>query len=99
MGGEYTDYGATCGDQVEFIDEWCVAYFDALIPTSYGDDPTLDALYDDCAQGNWYSCDLLYFASWGSEDDEYYQFAATCGNTEEFESVWCSSNVADLIQE
>ena len=99
VGGEYTDYGATCGDQVEFIDEWCSVYFDALIPTSYGDNPTLDTLYDDCAQGNWYSCDLLYFASWGSEDDEYYQFAATCGNTEEFESVWCSSNVADLIQE
>ena len=99
VGGEYTDYGATCGDQVEFIDEWCVVYFDVLIPTSYGDDSNLDALYDDCAQGNWYSCDLLYFASWGSEDDEYYQFAATCGNSEEFESVWCSSNVADLIQE
>ena len=99
VGGEYTDYGATCGDQVEFIDEWCSVYFDALIPTSYGDNPTLDTLYDDCAQGNWYSCDLLYFASWGSEDDEYYQFAATCGNTEEFESVWCSSYVADLLRE
>ncbi len=99
IGGEYTDFAATCGDQVEFIDEWCVAYFDALIPVSYGDDPTLDGLYDECSQGNWYSCDLLYFASWGAEDDEYYQFAATCGNTEEFESVWCSSEVGDLIPE
>ena len=99
IGGEYTDFGATCGDQVEFIDEWCVAYFDALIPVSYGDDPTLDALYNECSQGNWYSCDLLYFSSWGAEDDEYYQFAATCGNTEEFESVWCSSEVGDLIPE
>ncbi len=99
VGGEYTSFGATCGDQVE-IDVYCVEYFDTSFPISYGEDPYLDALYDECSQGKGDSCDMLYFSSQGaSEKDEYYQFAATCGNTEEFESVWCSSYVADLILE
>ena len=98
VGGEYTNFGATCGDQVE-IDAYCVEYFETSFPISYGEDPDLDALYDECSQGNGDSCDVLYFSSLGSEGDEYFQFAATCGNTVEFDSVWCGSYVTDLIQE
>jgi len=98
VGGEYTNFGATCGDQVE-IDVYCVEYFETSIPISYGEDPNLDALYDECSQGNGDACDLLYLASWGSEDDEYFQFAATCANTEEFDSVWCGPYVARLALE
>ena len=98
VGGEYTNFGATCGDQVE-IDIYCVEYFETSIPISYREDPNLDALYDECSQGNGDACDLLYLASWGSEDDEYFQFAATCANTEEFDSVWCGAYVARLALE
>ena len=50
-------------------------------------------------EGDGDACDLLYLASWGSEDDEYFQFAATCANTEEFDSVWCGPYVARLTLE
>ena len=99
VGGEYTNFGATCGDTVGVIDDWCAVYFDTQFPISYGDDPNLDALYDECSQGNGDSCDLLYLASWGSEDDEYFQFAATCANTEEFDSVWCGPYVGRMSLE
>ncbi|MBT94726.1 MAG: hypothetical protein CL431_01995 [Acidimicrobiaceae bacterium] len=96
VGGEYTEFGATCGDRVE-IDIYCIEYFKTSFPTSYGEDPNLDILYDECSQDNGNSCDLLYFASSGFEDDDYFQFAATCGNTEEFDTVWCGWYVADLV--
>ena len=96
VGGEYKNFGATCGDQVE-IDVYCVEYFETAFPISYGEDPNLDTLYDECSQGNGDSCDLLYFSSWGSEDDEYFRFAATCGNTKEFDTTWCGLYVPDLV--
>ena len=96
VGGEYTNFGATCGDQVE-IDVDCVEYFETSFPISYGEDPNLDTLYDECSQGNGDSCDLLYFASWGTEDDDYFQLAATCGNTEEFDTTWCGWYVPELL--
>ena len=99
VGGEYTNFGETCGDQVE-IDVYCVEYFESSIPISYGDDPNLDKLYDECAQGNGDSCDMLFLASWGSEEDEYFQFAATCGNTEDFDVIpRCGSYVLDFYLE
>ena len=96
VGGEYTNFGATCGDQVE-IDVDSVEYFETSFPISYGEDPNLDTLYDECSQGNGDSCDLLYFASWGTEDDDYFQLAATCGNTEEFDTTWCGWYVPELL--
>lgn len=43
----------------------------------YGDDPELDALWDECEAGDWQACDDLFLASpW---DSEYEEFAATCG--------------------
>ncbi len=43
----------------------------------YGDDPTLDQLWDDCAAEDWEACDELYFAS--PLYSEYERFGATCG--------------------
>ena len=44
---------------------------------TYGDDPALDALRDDCAAGGYVACDTLWFESpFGSD---YESFAETCG--------------------
>ena len=50
------------------------ADLDALV---YGDDPELDALWDDCALGDGDACEELYFSAYG----EYETFAQTCGGT------------------
>lgn len=48
------------------------------LPRRRGDDPTLDALYDQCALGSGQACDDLFdLAPVGSE---YESFAITCGN-------------------
>jgi hypothetical protein len=49
---------------------------------AYGDDPELDALYDDCAGGDAAACDDLYINS--AAGSEYEQFGGTCGNRFEF---------------
>jgi hypothetical protein len=46
-------------------------------PFSYGDDPVLDALWDDCEAGNMQACDDLYDQSVAGSD--YDEFADTCG--------------------
>lgn len=96
VGGEYTDFGATCGDRVE-TEDYCVDLFESSSPINYGDDPNLDALYNECAQGNGDSCDLLYFAS-PELDGEYYSFGLLCGNTE-VDTVFCGPYVTDLVQD
>ena len=48
----------------------------------YGDDPELDALYDDCAAGNGAACDNLYLSS--APGSAYEQFAGTCGDRFEY---------------
>lgn len=48
---------------------------------SYGSDPELDALYDDCAAGDYQACDDLFFQS--PSDSEYEQFGDTCGDRNE----------------
>ena len=95
VGGEYTDFGATCGDRVE-TEEYCVDLFESFIPMNYGDDPNLDALHDECAQGKGDACDLLYFASPGL-DGEYYSFGLLCGNNE-VDTTFCGPYVTDLVQ-
>lgn len=49
---------------------------------AYGDDPELDALYDNCAGGDGTACDDLYVKS--APGTEYEQFAGTCGNRFEY---------------
>lgn len=47
-------------------------------PTSYGDDTTLDALWDACAGGDGTACDELWESS--PVGSEYEEFGVTCGN-------------------
>jgi len=44
---------------------------------NYGDDPYLDSLYDQCADGDDWACQLLWEES--PIDSEYESFALTCG--------------------
>ncbi len=48
------------------------------LPRHHGDDPTLDALYDQCALGSGQACDDLFSLS--PVGSEYESFAVTCGN-------------------
>ncbi|MBY5161989.1 hypothetical protein [Salsipaludibacter albus] len=61
------------------IDEGGTIEFDGS--ASYGDDPVLDGLWDDCEGGDMGACDDLYFqAPFGSE---YEEFGDTCGGRRE----------------
>ena len=67
---EYLDFASTCGGR------------DCEIPIlsgamSYGEDPYLDDLYDSCADGDDWACQLLWEES--PIDSEYESFALTCG--------------------
>ena len=47
---------------------------------NYGDDPYLDSLYDQCANGDDEACDDLFWTSpYSFADSEYVDFALTCG--------------------
>jgi hypothetical protein len=46
--------------------------------TNYGDNPTLDRLYDQCAAGDGAACDDLYATS--DQGTAYEQFGYSCGN-------------------
>ena len=48
---------------------------------SYGSDPELDALYDDCEDGDYAACDELFNDS--PSDSEYEDFGDTCGGRNE----------------
>ncbi|MGZ4785927.1 MAG: hypothetical protein ACXV5S_09655 [Acidimicrobiales bacterium] len=48
------------------------------LPRQHGDDPTLDALYDQCALGSGQACDDLFDRS--PVGSAYETFAITCGN-------------------
>lgn len=47
-------------------------------PCEHGDDPTLDAMWEACADGNGRACDRLYYDS--GFDTRYEQFGNTCGD-------------------
>ena len=58
-------------------------------PFTYGDDPTLDALWDDCEAGDADACDELWSSA--PADSEYEQFGYSCGGiVPEGESEVCS---------
>lgn len=48
---------------------------------TYGSDPELDALYDDCADGDFAACDELYTTS--PIGSEYEEFGDSCGDRNE----------------
>jgi hypothetical protein len=51
-------------------------------PFAFGDDPTLDALYTACAEGDFAACDQLFFDSPVGSD--YETFALSCGGRTDF---------------
>ncbi|MFQ5557678.1 MAG: hypothetical protein ACE5GB_09270 [Acidimicrobiales bacterium] len=74
---EYEEFGATCGNRVFGAAPGGCASGDE--PAAYGDDPDLDALYDECAAGDSAACDELYLTS--PIESEYERFGLTCGDT------------------
>ncbi len=56
--------------------------------TSYGDDPQLDALYDECDGGDDRACDLLYFRS--AIGSEYEDLALDCAGRVPASDTSCS---------
>lgn len=58
-------------------------------PDAYGDDPELDALYDDCEDGDMAACDTLFFDS--PIGSEYEAFAESCGGTTDAAGGLCDS--------
>lgn len=82
---EYEEFGNTCGGRFA-LDEVPLSCADEIgggdigAPTgggSYGDDPELDALWDDCEDGDPTACDDLWEAS--EFGTEYYDFGFSCG--------------------
>jgi len=58
---------------------------------NYGDDPTLDAMWDQCEAGDGAACDELYFSSpFGSA---YESFGDTCGNRFEDPPFSCEAEM------
>lgn len=74
-GSDYADFGSTCGETKNPQFGGCD------VPVAYGDDPTLDSLWDSCKDGDMDDCDTLYYSA--GEDSEYTDFADTCGETQD----------------
>jgi len=62
-------------------------------PADRGDDPRLDALWNDCAGGDMAACDTLYREA--PSGSVYEQFGDTCGGSTAG-GVWCSAEDASL---
>jgi hypothetical protein len=87
FGSEYEEFGNTCGNRTDGS-TYCVQGSGATDePTTdgtsgeadgYGDDPALDALWDDCQAGDMGACDELFFTS--PSGSQYEEFGDTCGN-------------------
>lgn len=59
-------------------DDWAPDFDDwSFGPQAYGDDASLDALYDACAAGDLGACDDLWWSS--APGSDYEAFAMTCG--------------------
>ncbi|MEO0492736.1 MAG: hypothetical protein AAF081_04890 [Actinomycetota bacterium] len=74
FGSGYEAFGATCGEREE---SERFGNCDSDEPMSYGEDPVLDGLWDDCAAGDFVACDDLWLDSPIGSD--YESFASTCG--------------------
>ena len=60
-------------------------------PFDYGDDPVLDAFWDDCENGDGAACDELYFDS--PIGSAYELFGETCGNRVEAGGDLCADQI------
>lgn len=74
-GSEYESFGASCGGRSESDD--CGFGIGSSDADSYGDDEDLDALWDDCDDGDDDACSELYWTS--PAGSEYETFGSTCG--------------------
>jgi hypothetical protein len=77
VGSEYEEFGDTCGGSS--AGGGCVP--EDVGPYAYGDDPALDAMWDDCAAGDDAACDELYRVS--PVGSEYEEFGDSCGGSSE----------------
>lgn len=77
-GSEYEEFGATCGGRSDApgLCETIGGSEDA--GARPGDDPELDLLWNECADGNFQACDDLFLAS--EAGSEYENFGVTCGD-------------------
>lgn len=95
VASEYERFGLTCGDRVVGLGYPCAseeAYrpptaAGATVPDSYGEEATLDRLWDACAAGDALRCDYWYLAS--PLNSEYEQFGLTCGDRVDGEGFSC----------
>ncbi len=76
VGTDYEAFGGSCGDRGITLSGSCAD--DLPFPYTYGDDPDLDALVDECLAGDMGTCDALYFAA--SSGSAYEELGSTCGN-------------------
>ena len=83
---EYEAFGDTCGNRNE-PSGYCEDLYSSSSTSrsaaygSYGSDSYLDALWDNCSDGNFESCDTLFLDS--PSDSEYEAFGDSCGNRNE----------------
>ncbi|QGG94980.1 DUF2510 domain-containing protein [Actinomarinicola tropica] len=65
----------------------------AALPDTYGDDPSLDVLWEECEAGDGAACDDLYMES--PVGSEYEEFGRSCGGRQEDGSFdWCEDVLA-----
>lgn len=88
-GTEYEEFAITCGgtdtDNYGFCDS--SGSTDGSGAMNYGDDATLDALYDECEGGDLAACDTMW---WDSEiGSEYEELAETCGGRTDYAAGTC----------
>ena len=79
-GSAYESFGDTCGNRTDgsllCVDE--LGGGTQTEPNAYGDDTTLDALWDACTAEDWQACDDLYVQS--GVGTAYETYGDTCGN-------------------
>lgn len=95
VGSDYEHFGATCGERAELSNGSCWAALGPGgpdMPTDYGDDPVLDALWDACDAGDLTRCDDLYWST--PIDSAYERFGATCGGRTTFGVGDCRSRAS-----
>ena len=80
VGTAYEVFGDTCGNRTDG-GLYCVDELGSGAPSepnAYGDDTTLDALWNACTAEDWQACDDLYMQS--GAGTAYESFGDTCGN-------------------
>jgi hypothetical protein len=89
VGSEAEDFGSTCGNRAPAGSNCSDLDSNSSVDSSddtYGDNVMLDALWDQCEDGNMGSCDQLYrLAPIGSEYEEFGNFCGGRGR----EGTWC----------